>query len=100
VGQLIAMRYGSLPVVRETGGLADTVTNYDGGKGERGTGFVFNWEQADELYNTLVWAIDTFQSRHDAWLKMQHRAMQADFSWKRSAAEYVRLYDDAVSRWR
>jgi starch synthase len=100
VGQLIAMRYGSLPVVRETGGLADTVMNYDGGSGERGTGFVFSWEQPEALYNTLVWAIETYHVRRDAWAKMQRRAMQADFSWTRSAKAYADLYENAVARWR
>ncbi|MEL7235286.1 MAG: glycogen/starch synthase, partial [Chloroflexota bacterium] len=58
IGQMIAMRYGSLPVVRETGGLADTVDNYDNGDGDIGTGFVFQWEEADAVYGTLRWALD------------------------------------------
>jgi starch synthase len=98
VGQMIAMRYGALPVVRETGGLADTVTNYDNGSGDSGTGFVFQWEEPDALYHTLVWAVETYRSRRDAWQRMQQRAMQTDFSWTRSAGEYIRLYADAVRR--
>jgi starch synthase len=98
VGQMIAMRYGALPVVRETGGLADTVTNYDNGSGDSGTGFVFQWEEPDALYHTLVWAIETYRFRRDAWQRMQQRAMQTDFSWTRSAGEYIRLYADAVRR--
>ncbi len=100
VGQMIAMRYGSLPVVRETGGLADTVQNFDGRHGEYGTGFVFQWEEADALYNTLVWALRAYAGHKTAFRRMQRRAMETDFSWARSAGEYAALYDDAVRRHR
>lgn len=100
VGQMIAMRYGALPVVRETGGLADTVQNYDNHDGSHGTGFVFQWEEADALYNTLVWALRTYAGHKSAFRRMQHRAMETDFSWTRSAGEYSALYDDAVRRHR
>lgn len=93
IGQMVAMRYGALPVVRETGGLADTVANYDNEDGARGTGFVFLYEEPDAVYNTLVWALDTYQRRPDAWRRMQERAMRTDFSWERSAREYVSLYE-------
>lgn len=100
IGQMNAMRYGALPVVRETGGLADSVTNYDNGDGERGTGFMFQWETADALYNTLLWAIQTYHQRPDAWRRMQERAMRTDFSWRRSAEEYKTLYRQAAERHR
>jgi starch synthase len=96
MGQMLAMRYGALPLVRETGGLADTVENYDGGQAEHGTGFVFAWEEADAVYGTLNWAIDTYRTRPAAWLKMQRRAMRRDFSWQQSAARYAELYQKAV----
>jgi starch synthase len=98
IGQMIAMRYGALPLVRETGGLADTVHNYDGGPADEGTGFVFLWETPDALYHTLVWALETYTNRHDAWLRMQERAMRRDFSWTGSVRQYQRLYAMAAAR--
>jgi starch synthase len=98
IGQMMAMRYGALPVVRETGGLADTVQNYDNGNGDVGTGFVFLWEEADAVLNTLRWAIDTYRFRKEAFHKMQQRAMRIDFSWDKSAREYIALYERAVAR--
>jgi starch synthase len=98
IGQMMAMRYGALPVVRETGGLADTVQNYDNGNGDTGTGFVFLWEEPDAVLNTLRWAIDTYRFRKEAFRKMQQRAMQMDFSWDKSARQYIALYERAVAR--
>jgi starch synthase len=100
VGQMLAMRYGALPLVRETGGLADTVENYDDGAADRGTGFVFNWETPEALAGTLRWAIGTYFNRKAAWRRMQERAMRTDFSWDRSARQYSTLYEWAVSRHR
>jgi len=100
VGQLIAMRYGSLPIVRETGGLADTVINYDGGPADTGTGFVFSWEQSEALYNTIIWALNTYRSNPGAIRRMQRRAMETDFSWNEGARQYAALYEDAVRRHR
>lgn len=96
MGQMAAMRYGSLPLVRETGGLADTVENYDNNDGHAGTGFVFQWEEASAVLGTLHWAIDTYNNRPDAWQRMQHRAMQRDFSWHTSALQYINLYRRAA----
>ncbi len=93
IGQMIAMRYGALPVVRETGGLADTVQNYDNGDADVGTGFSFLWEQPDALFHTLRWALQTYHDRPDAWRTMQKRGMETDFSWLRSAATYHKLYE-------
>lgn len=98
IGQMIAMRYGSLPIVRQTGGLADTVTNYDNLDGEVGTGFVFQWETPDAVLGTLRWAIDTYYNRPKAWRRMQRRAMQVDFSWTSSAAQYIELYQKAINK--
>jgi starch synthase len=97
IGQMLAMRYGSLPVVRETGGLADTVENYDDADGDSGTGFVFSWAQPDAVYNTFRWAIETYLHRRDAFQRMQVRAMQQDFSWDASARSYLGVYDRALS---
>jgi starch synthase len=98
MGQMMAMRYGSLPLVRETGGLADTVENYDDGDADRGTGFVFSWEESAAVYYTLRWALRTFQNRKDSWQRMQERGMRRDFSWTRSAQQYVDLYEYAIRR--
>jgi starch synthase len=92
IGQMIAMRYGALPLVRETGGLADTVMNYDDGEADFGTGFVFNWEEPQAVVGTLDWALWTYRNRKNAWRRMQDRAMRVDFSWDKSAREYSRLY--------
>ncbi len=97
MGQMLAMRYGALPLVRETGGLADTVENYDGGNAERGTGFVFSWEKPDAVLGTLRWAVNTYHENKEAWARMQRRAMRSDFSWRKSAGEYADLYRKAVN---
>ncbi|GAB4520415.1 MAG: glycogen synthase GlgA [Anaerolineae bacterium] len=93
MGQMLAMRYGALPLVRETGGLADTVENYDNGSGDWGTGFVFSWEEPDALLGTLRWAYNTYRKNPEAWRKMQWRAMHKDFSWETSAKHYIDLYE-------
>ena len=98
VGQMIAMRYGALPLVRETGGLADTVENYDNDKAERGTGFSFLWEESDAILNTLRWALASYRQRPEAWQRMQRRAMQTDFSWDKSAGQYADLYGRIQNR--
>jgi len=98
VGQMIAMRYGALPLVRETGGLADTVQNYDNADGSVGTGFVFNWETPDAVLGTLRWALNTYRDKPQAWRQMQQRAMQTDFSWDKSAREYAHLYEKIMER--
>lgn len=93
IGQMIAMRYGALPVVRETGGLVDTVDNYDNEDAETGDGFMFLWEEPDAILNTLRWALDTYRDNKPAWERMQRRALGKDFSWERSARIYWRLYE-------
>jgi starch synthase len=99
-GQMLAMRYGSLPVVRETGGLADTVQNYDNANADAGTGFVFLWEEPDAVLGTLRWAIDTYRFRPEPFRRMQRRGMARDFSWKTSADQYIAMYERALSRHR
>lgn len=98
IGQMIAMRYGALPVVRSTGGLADTVENYDNQDAETGTGFVFNDETSDAVLATLRWAIDTYYNRPKAWRRMQRRAMHKDLSWAQSAQDYAALYQQAIDK--
>jgi starch synthase len=95
--QMYAMRYGTLPVVRATGGLVDTVENFAEGQG-RGTGFVFHDATAGALADTLGWACATYYDRPAEFAGLQQRAMAKDFSWRRSAAQYVELYRWAVER--
>jgi starch synthase len=96
--QLTAMRYGALPVVRETGGLADTVINYDNGNAETGTGFTFLFEEPDAVRLTLHWAIETFRYRRAAFERMQERAMRIDWSWERPSQQYIALYEGALAQ--
>ena len=98
IGQMMAMRYGALPIVRETGGLADTVDNYDDAGGDYGTGFRFLWESSDAVLGTLRWALFTYRNRKEAWRKMQIRAMQRDYSWNQSAQAYIQRYERALRK--
>jgi len=94
-GQMIAMHYGSVPVVRATGGLADTVQDYDPRTG-LGTGFVFKPYDRWALFAAIVRAIETFKHR-EAWQQIQVQGMTADFSWSQSALKYVDLYRRAIA---
>ncbi len=94
--QLYAMRYGTLPIVRATGGLVDTVQNYVEG-GDAGTGFMFNDASARALADTIGWACATWYDRPAAIAALQQRAMAQDFSWRPSAEKYVELYQWAVA---
>jgi starch synthase len=93
--QLIAMHYGSVPVVRGTGGLADTVQDFDACSGV-GTGFVFKPYDRWALFAAIVRGIETYKHR-DVWRQIQLHGMAADFSWHRSAREYVDLYRRAIA---
>ncbi|MBC8254724.1 MAG: glycogen synthase [Ardenticatenia bacterium] len=90
LGQMIAMRYGSVPLVRAVGGLADTVSDYDPAT-DQGTGFVFESYEAMSLYTTMVRAVETYRHR-EIWRRLQARCMQQDFSWQTSAKKYAELY--------
>ena len=93
--QLIAMHYGSVPIVRATGGLADTVQDYDP-RTNQGTGFVFEAYDRWALFAALVRATETLQAP-GLWRQIQLRGMSADFSWERSARKYVDLYRRAIA---
>ncbi len=90
LGQLIAMRYGSVPVVRRTGGLADTVTDVAADP-VAGTGFVFDEYDVDACFGALTRATAAFEDA-PAWDALRRRIMQVDHSWNRSAQEYVAMY--------
>ena len=91
LSQMIAMRYGTLPIVRETGGLKDTVIPYNMFTGE-GTGFTFTHFNGDEMGDAVFRAARTFWDDKEAWNKLIDNAMDADFSWTRSAAAYMDVY--------
>jgi starch synthase len=93
---MYALRYGTVPIVRSTGGLVDTVEPYDPGT-EWGTGFRF--DTADGT--GLVWALDQALGAHGdraRWERLMRRGMTRDLSWERSAREYVTLYRDAKDK--
>ncbi len=97
LNQLYSLKYGTLPIVRATGGLNDTVQQYDEATGS-GTGFKFWDPSARALYNTIGWALSTYFDRPQHFQQMIQRAMSQDFSCEDSARHYVRLYDHAISR--
>ncbi|MDP3741159.1 MAG: starch synthase, partial [bacterium] len=92
--QMEAMSFGCVPVVRKTGGLADTVEDYDPVK-NTGTGFVFEKVGPMSLMTAIVRAYQSFQHKKD-WQELQLRAMQRDFSWHASAKQYVALFEKAM----
>lgn len=95
LSQMIAMRYGTLPIVRQTGGLADTVEAYNKFQ-HSGTGFGFLNINAHELLFTAKEAISVYKQHPDTWSNMVRSAMYNDFSWDKSADEYINLYQDIL----
>lgn len=93
LSQLIAMRYGCLPIVRETGGLFDTVIPYNEYTGE-GCGFSFMPYNADDMMAVVNYAMRTYYDNPDAWGKLVKSAMSQDFSWNVSADKYIALYEE------
>jgi len=97
LNQMYSLIYGTLPIVRRTGGLADTVINYDEGKGT-GTGFMFDDLNPSSIYNTVGWAVHTWYNNREHIDAMRRRAMKHDFSWEKSAKKYVALYEEALGK--
>jgi starch synthase len=91
LGQLIAMRYGSVPVVRATGGLADTVRHGV-------TGFTFPYYSADDFWNALRGALHVYSVDPESWRALQRQGMACDYSWRASARAYQQVYEWAVAR--
>jgi starch synthase len=96
-GQMAAMRYGSVPVVRAVGGLADTVTDFPGGQADLGNGFTFDDYDVNAFWGALNRALRTFADQ-DTWRALQRRCMETDFSWDAAAPDYVALYQRALQR--
>jgi starch synthase len=98
LNQLYSLRYGTLPIVRRTGGLADTVVQASPEHlaDRSATGFMFDEPTAEALWGAVQQAIDLYRDRPDQWRSMVLTGMAKDFSWERSAAEYERLYGEAL----
>ncbi len=97
LSQMIAMRYGTIPIVRETGGLRDTVLSYNEFSGE-GNGFTFFNYNAHDMLHTIERAVDYYRNRPEIWSQLQERGMKGDYSWTHSANEYLKLYQRLFSR--
>jgi starch synthase len=96
LNQIYSLRYGTLPIVRATGGLDDTVEQYDEASGA-GTGFKF-WElSAHAIYYAIGWAVSTFYDRPAHMSRMIQAAMAQEFSWERSAQGYLEIYRRAIA---
>ena len=91
LNQMYSLVYGTIPIVRATGGLADTVENFDP-KAETGNGFVFEKYDAKEMLNTILKAIKIYNEDKKTWNKIQKAGMKSNFSWLNSSKNYVDLY--------
>ncbi|MBO5513153.1 MAG: glycogen synthase GlgA [Mogibacterium sp.] len=96
LAQMISMRYGTLPLVRETGGLKDTVDGY-WDAGENANGFSFKDFNAEGLYNTVELALGLYYDHKDTWAHLVQNAMAMNFGWEESAAEYRKLYSNLLT---
>ncbi|ABR29954.1 glycogen synthase [Thermosipho melanesiensis] len=97
LGQMYSLRYGTIPIVRYTGGLADTVLEYDENK-MTGNGFGFVEYDSSKLLKAVARALDFYKNKKVHWKKLIDNAMKTDLSWERSAKEYVKLYNKAMSK--
>jgi len=97
LGQIISLRYGTIPVVRATGGLADTVADYNQNENE-GNGFSFNEFSSNEMIKTINRALKIYYKDQDSWSKLVRRALAQDFSWNKSAQKYSVLYHMAKEK--
>ena len=91
LSQLMSLRYGTIPIVRETGGLKDTVEPYNE-YNATGTGFSFTNYNADEMLKLIKYSKEIYYDHRDDWNKMVVRGMKEDFSWDKSAEKYMKLY--------
>jgi starch synthase len=97
LNQMYSMRYGTPPIVRATGGLEDTVINYDPEDFSHSTGFKL-WDlNPRSLLNTMRWAASVYRLEPEGYRQVQVNGMKQDFSWNRTADLYEKLYDDATT---
>ena len=97
LNQMYSLLYGTLPIVRRTGGLNDTVQNYNEATGE-GTGFILDYLSPNSLYDTVGWAVYAWYNQKDHIAQMRKRAMAQNFGWDVSAKQYVDLYESVLKR--
>lgn len=97
LNQMYSLRYGTLPIVRRTGGLADTVSNYNEETGS-GTGFMFDYLSPRAIYDTTGWAVWLWYNKPEHFKAMRLRAMNQEFSWDKAAREYGLLFKDMLGR--
>jgi starch synthase len=97
LNQMYSMLYGAVPVVRNTGGLSDTVDDYNN-KTEEGTGFVFEKMDADEFFKAVKRAVKLYKKEPEKWVKLQKRIMDKDFSWKFAAKRWEEVYEHALKK--
>jgi starch synthase len=97
LNQMISLKYGTIPVVRETGGLADSIKDVD--KNKEGNGFVFSDYNAIELIKTIIRAINVYKMEKGRWRKIMIRSMKQDFSFEKSAKKYRNLYDKILTKY-
>jgi starch synthase len=95
LNQMYSLVYGTLPIVRKTGGLVDTVENFDEKTGS-GTGFMFDYLSPSSIYDTVGWAVWAWYNRKNDIEKMRKRGMKMDFSWEISAKKYVEMYEKTL----
>jgi starch synthase len=95
LNQLYSLKYGTVPIVRATGGLKDSVQEFDGAS-ETGTGFLFEEYKGSALLGAVDRALAVFRQKAE-WAKLIRNAMAADYSWNHSAAEYLQLYRELVT---
>ncbi len=100
LNQLYSLRYGTVPIVSNTGGLADTVTAYTPATAQAGTatGFSFEAGSVGKMVRAVGQAVDLYGRDRDAWRRLQLAGMRQDWSWEHSAAEYVGLYERAAGK--
>ena len=97
LGQIFSFRYGAVPIVRETGGLNDTVFSYNETTGE-GNGFTFTNYNAHDMLDTIRRAVDFYYNKKDIWSLLVQRGMRSDFSWEKSAHEYMNMYRKTLQK--
>ncbi len=97
LGQLISLRYGTIPVVRATGGLADTIVDYDA-ENISGNGFSFRESTSEELLKTINRALELYNNKPEEWMNLVKRALSLDFSWNKPAQKYLELYNLAMKK--
>ena len=96
ISQMLAMRYGCIPIVRRTGGLVDTVSHHDP-MNQSGTGYCFDRYEPLDLFTCMVRASEGFVYK-DQWKQLQQRAMSQNFSWLKSALEYIKIYKEILGQ--